>query len=48
MSQKSDKLDEITQEIKRMLSTLKYGSITLVVQDGEVVQIERNEKKRIR
>lgn len=48
MGKNSDKTDEITKEIKQMLSTLKYGSITLVVQDGEVVQIEKHEKKRIR
>ncbi|MFL6516913.1 MAG: DUF2292 domain-containing protein, partial [Bacillus sp. (in: firmicutes)] len=27
--------------------TLKYGSITLVVQDGKIVQIEKNEKVRL-
>ncbi|MBT2696750.1 YezD family protein [Bacillus sp. ISL-40] len=30
-----------------MLDTLKYGSITLVVQDGKIVQIEKNEKVRL-
>ncbi|MCH3963672.1 MAG: YezD family protein [Clostridium sp.] len=30
-----------------MLSTIRYGSITLVVQDGKVVQIEKNEKVRL-
>ncbi|MGG1674948.1 YezD family protein [Neobacillus sp. NRS-1170] len=30
-----------------MLGTLKFGSITLVVQDGKVIQIEKNEKVRI-
>ncbi|MBI0580859.1 YezD family protein [Neobacillus cucumis] len=30
-----------------MLETLNFGSITLVVQDGKVVQIEKNEKVRL-
>ncbi|WP_257391780.1 YezD family protein [Mesobacillus jeotgali] len=30
-----------------MLETLKFGSITLVVQDGRIVQIEKNEKVRL-
>ena len=35
------------EHIERMLDTLKYGSITLVVQDGKIVQIEKNEKVRL-
>ncbi|KAB2332180.1 DUF2292 domain-containing protein [Cytobacillus depressus] len=30
-----------------MLDSLKFGSITIVVQDGKVVQIEKNEKVRL-
>ncbi|WP_420490551.1 YezD family protein [Neobacillus drentensis] len=30
-----------------MLDSLKYGSITLVIQDGKIVQIEKNEKVRL-
>ncbi|MCM3570859.1 YezD family protein [Neobacillus mesonae] len=30
-----------------MLESLKFGSITLVVQDGKIVQIEKNEKVRL-
>lgn len=30
------------------LESIKYGSVTLVVQDGVVVQIEKNEKIRLR
>ncbi|PLT31922.1 DUF2292 domain-containing protein [Peribacillus deserti] len=30
-----------------MLAEVKYGSITLVVQDGKVIQIEKNEKVRL-
>ncbi|MEI2472304.1 YezD family protein [Peribacillus frigoritolerans] len=27
---------------------MKYGSITLIVQDGKIIQMERNEKLRIK
>ncbi|MGD6777631.1 YezD family protein [Sutcliffiella horikoshii] len=30
-----------------MLQSIKFGSITLVVQDGKVIQIEKNEKVRL-
>lgn len=35
------------EHIENMLSTLKFGSITLIVQDGKVIQIEKNEKIRL-
>ncbi|PLR94863.1 DUF2292 domain-containing protein [Bacillus sp. T33-2] len=30
-----------------MLESIKFGSITLVVQDGKIIQIEKNEKVRL-
>lgn len=36
--------------LKSLLSALKelrYGTVTLVVQDGKVIQIEKNEKVRL-
>nr|WP_312470946.1 YezD family protein [Neobacillus sp.] len=30
-----------------MLVALKFGSITLIVQDGKIVQLEKNEKVRL-
>jgi hypothetical protein len=38
---------EIASHVEQMLEKLKFGSITLVVQDGKVVQIEKNEKVRL-
>ncbi|RWR12539.1 YezD family protein [Siminovitchia fortis] len=35
-------------EIKSLLNTMNYGSITLIIQDGVVIQIERNEKIRLK
>ncbi|WP_254871090.1 YezD family protein [Bacillus sp. Marseille-Q1617] len=40
--------DEVVKNVKSMLKTMKFGSITVVVQDGKVVQIEKNEKVRLK
>ncbi|MFS0781172.1 YezD family protein [Bacillus sp. 1P06AnD] len=34
-------------QLERMLDSVKFGSITLVVQDGRVIQIEKHEKVRL-
>lgn len=34
--------------LEKLLSTTKYGSITLIVQDGKIVQIEKTEKIRVK
>lgn len=39
------------QDLKKLLDILEtvcYGSVTLVIQDGKVVQIEKNEKVRLK
>ena len=38
---------EIEQEILRAIARIDYGSIEVVVHDGEVVQIECKEKIRV-
>lgn len=40
--------EKILSKIISMLNNTKYGTITLVVQDGKVVQLEKSEKIRIR
>ncbi len=39
---------EHIQIVERLISNLQYGSVTLIVQDGKVVQIEKNEKVRLK
>ncbi|MBQ8515444.1 MAG: YezD family protein [Ruminococcus sp.] len=34
--------------LKKLLSTMKYGSVTLIVQDGKVIQIDKTEKFRLK
>jgi hypothetical protein len=35
------------KRLAEILSTVRHGSVTLIVQNGKVVQIERNEKIRL-
>ena len=35
------------EEIRKALKGLEFGSVTIVVQDGVVVQIDRTSKSRI-
>ncbi|RBP61375.1 hypothetical protein DES36_11458 [Alkalibaculum bacchi] len=40
--------DETLRKILELKKSIKYGSITLIIQDGFVVQIEANEKIRMK
>ncbi|MDA8354084.1 MAG: YezD family protein [Firmicutes bacterium] len=40
--------ETVTERIREMLDGMRYGSITLVVQDGQVIQLEKNEKMRLK
>jgi hypothetical protein len=44
---KTEETEELYKVLETMLKNLKFGSITLVVQDGRIVQIEKNEKVRL-
>ncbi|MGX1264257.1 hypothetical protein RKD55_002061 [Rossellomorea marisflavi] len=48
---KNDKQEDVTgwmETINSMLENMDFGSITIVVQNGKVIQLERNEKVRIK
>lgn len=34
--------------LEKMLSDMKFGSITIIVQDGKIIQIEKTEKVRMK
>ncbi|MFV0529361.1 MAG: YezD family protein [Lachnospiraceae bacterium] len=36
------------QKVMDAISSIKYGFVTVVIQDGKIVQIEKNEKERLR
>jgi hypothetical protein len=40
-------LEPVFDKVKDLLEGLKYGSVTIVVQNGKVIQIEKNEKVRL-
>ncbi|MBE5843971.1 MAG: DUF2292 domain-containing protein [Butyrivibrio sp.] len=48
---RKEKIDfdkDVEPVIKKYLEEIKYGYITLVVQDGVIIQIEKNEKTRLK
>lgn len=40
--------ETVLQQISDALRGLKFGVISIIVQDGVVVQLERTEKRRLR
>lgn len=32
----------------QIINTIKYGSVTVIIQEGKIVQIEKNEKLRLK
>lgn len=44
---KTNEREEVFAHLEKMLETLKFGSITLVIQDGKIVQIDKIEKVRL-
>ena len=43
----TNQLGKVKTQLEEILKTMKFGSITLVVQDGKIIQIEKNEKIRL-
>jgi len=38
---------ELEHVVRDSLQSIRFGTVTLVVQDGKVIQVEKNEKIRI-
>lgn len=38
---------EELEKIREFIEDVRFGSVTVIVQDGRIVQIERNEKLRL-
>jgi len=38
---------DVQRALRDALRTIRFGTVTLVVQDGKIIQIERNEKFRL-
>lgn len=39
---------ELEARIRSALRDIRFGTVTLVIQDGRVIQIDKNEKIRLR
>jgi len=39
--------DFTLDEVRSSLRNLRYGSVTIIVQDGVIIQIDRTEKRRL-
>jgi hypothetical protein len=44
---RSDDLDALVAELRRLLHGMRHGSVTLIVQDGHVVQLDATHKVRL-
>ncbi len=43
----SDPMSTVLEQVRMALRGLKYGHVSLIVQDGRVVQVDRFEKTRL-
>ncbi|WP_413380235.1 YezD family protein [Alkalihalobacillus sp. 1P02AB] len=48
MTNAEKSLEQVSETLKDLLEGLQYGSITIIVQDGKIIQLEKNEKVRIK
>lgn len=48
MKNEIEKKEILAKEIFKLLDTISFGTITIVVQDGKVIQLEKNEKIRLK
>ena len=39
---------ELLRQVVKAIQTLRYGSVTITVHDGHIVEFQRNEKFRIK
>jgi hypothetical protein len=45
---RGDTVDDSLNQIRDSLRGLRFGSVSIIVQDGVVIQIDRTEKRRLR
>lgn len=48
VDKRKENIDLALNNVRKILNTVTHGSITLIVQDSYVVQIEKKEKTRLR
>ncbi|MGN1194299.1 MAG: YezD family protein [Acutalibacteraceae bacterium] len=48
LKDKEDVVEKCLNEVKNALDGLKYGTVTIIVQDGIPIQIDTTEKTRLK
>lgn len=48
MKDKIKENDTLFETVFDMVNTISYGTIKIIVQDGKVIQLEKNEKIRLK
>lgn len=46
MAQTSISKEEL-QKIKALIESIQFGSVTVIIQDGKIIQIDKQEKLRL-
>ena len=44
---KQDVKQEDLEKIAALIETVRYGTVTIIIQDGKIVQLEKHEKLRL-
>ncbi len=44
----ADREKEYLEQVDRLVREVKYGTVTIVIQDGKVIQIDKTEKIRLK
>ncbi len=39
--------EEELERIRKLIESVKHGSVNIIIQDGKIVQIDKNEKIRL-
>lgn len=47
-SENNSKPNDVYSRLIQYIKDIQYGSVTVIIQDGRIVQIEKNEKVRLR
>jgi hypothetical protein len=47
VDQRTARIEQAIEEVRDALRGLRYGEVSIVIQDGVVVQIERTERRRL-
>ncbi|MFP7209298.1 YezD family protein [Bacillus safensis] len=48
MEVKQNQDEDLVKHMQELIGDMKFGSIMLIVQDGQVIQVEKKEKIRLK